>query len=119
MAYQHREFHARLRDEERLRLYAQSVISDHKVLSASLAEAESSSRSWENEARGSVERMACAEIERDAARHAALMARMDADGAGNVRAKVESELVRVQSALAAVEEARWKADDEISRLANE
>ena len=63
--------------------------------------------------------MAQAEAEIDAARHDALMARMDAKAAGNVRAKVESELARVQSALAVVEEARLKAEDEVSRLANE
>ena len=63
--------------------------------------------------------MAQAEAEIDAARHDALMARMDAEAAGNVRAKVESELARVQSALAVVEEARLKAEDEVSRLADE
>ena len=89
------------------------------MLSASLDEAESSSWRWENEARGSVERMACAETERDATHHDVLMACMDADVAGNERARVESELARVQSALAAAEEARHKADDEISRLTDE
>ena len=49
MTYQHQEFHTRQRDEERLRLYAQSVVSDHRALSSSLAKAESSSRRWENE----------------------------------------------------------------------
>ena len=63
--------------------------------------------------------MAYAETEIDAARHDALMARMDADAAGNAKAIVESELARVQSALAAAEEARRKADDEISRLTDE
>ena len=65
------------------------------MLSASLAEAESSSRCWENEARGSVERMARTETERDATRHDALMERMDADVTGNARAREESELGRV------------------------
>ena len=65
------------------------------MLSASLTKAESSSKRWENEARGSVERMARAEAERDAARHDALMAHMDADAAGSVRAKVEFKLARV------------------------
>ena len=87
-------------------LYAQSIFFDHRALSASLDEAESSSRHWENEARGSVERMARAEAERDAARHDSLMARMDADAVGKVRARVEFELDRVQNALATAEEAR-------------
>ena len=64
-------------------------------MSASLAEAESSSRRWENEAKESVEKMARAEAERDVARNDALMARMDADASGSARAKVESELARV------------------------
>ena len=116
MTYQYQEFKIRLKDAKRLRLYAQSVISDHRALSASLAEAESSSRRWENEARGSVERTARAEDKKDVARYDALMAHMDADAVGNVRARVESELARVQNASAMTEEARRKADDEVSRL---
>ena len=46
--------------------------------------------------------MARAKTERDAAHHDALMACMDADAAWNARARVEFELARVQSALAAV-----------------
>ena len=61
MTYQHQEFQTRLRDVERLWLYAQSVVSDHRALSASLDEAESSSRRWENEAKESVEKIARAE----------------------------------------------------------
>ena len=76
------------------------------MLSASLAEAKSSSRCWENEAKESVKRMARGEVERDATRHDALMACMDADEAGSAKAKVKSELARVQNALAVIEEAR-------------
>ena len=100
MTSQHQEFQSRLRDAERLWLYAQSVVSYHRVLSASLAKAESSSRRWENEVKESVEKVARAEAERDASRHNASMARMDADEAGSARANVESELARVQNALA-------------------
>ena len=95
MTYQHQEFQTRLRDVKRLRLYAQFVVSNHRALSASLAEAKSSSQRWENEAKESVEKMARAEAERDAARHDASMARMDADAIRNARVKVESELARV------------------------
>ena len=63
--------------------------------------------------------MARAEVEREAARHDASMARMDADAARSARTKVESELAQVQNALAVVEEARRKAEDEVSRLADE
>ena len=69
MTYQHQKFQTRLRDAKRLRLYAQSIVSDHKVLSVSLVKAESSSRRWGNEARRSVERMARAKAERDVACH--------------------------------------------------
>ena len=61
MTYQHQEFQTRLRYAKRLRLYAQSVVSNHRALSASLAEVESSSRGWENEAKERVEKMARAE----------------------------------------------------------
>ena len=106
LTYQHQEFQTRLRDAERLRLYTQSVVSNHRTLSASLVKAESSSRHWENEAKESVEKMARAEAKRDAARHDASMALMDADMKRSARAKVESEVARVQNAMAVVEEAR-------------
>ena len=47
------------------------------------------------------------------------MARMDVDAAGSARAKVESELAKVQNDLAVAEKARRKAEDEASCLANE
>ena len=119
MTYQHREFQSWLRDVERLRLYAQSVVSNHRAPSASLDEVESSSRHWDNEAKESIEKMARAEVERDAACHDASMARIDADAMRSAKAKVESELPRVQNALAVAEEARRKAKDEASRLAIE
>ena len=56
MTYQHQEFQYRLRDAERLWLYAQLTVSYHKVLSASLAEAKSRSRRWEKEAKEGVRR---------------------------------------------------------------
>ena len=104
---------------ERLRLYAQSVVSNHRALSASLDEVESSSRRWENEAKEIIEKVARAEVERDAACHDASMARIDADAMRSAKAKVESELARVQNALAVAEEARRKAKDEARRLAIE
>ena len=58
MTYQHREFQSRLRDAERLRLYAQSVVSDHSSLHASLAKVESRSQRWEKDAKESVEKVA-------------------------------------------------------------
>ena len=78
-----------------MRLYARSVVSDHKAQSASLAEAESISQGWENEAKESVEKMVRVNIERDVTLHNVSMARMDADATGSAKAKVESELARV------------------------
>ena len=102
-----------------MRLYAQSVVSNHKALSAFLAEAESSSRGWEKEAKEGVEKLDQEKVERDVAYHEALIARMDADAARNARAKVESKLARVQNALAVADEAMRKAEDEVSHLAIE
>ena len=105
-----------------------------------MMETEASSRRWELEAKEAVERAVRAEAERDAARHEALMARLDTETAGSAQAEVESELARVQHALAILkdarqkgeskltevqhalatsEEARRKAEDEANRLADE
>ena len=64
-------------------------------------EAEASSRRWDSEAQEAVEREVRAEAKRDAARHEASMAKLDVEAVGSVRAQVESELARVQHALAA------------------
>ena len=61
-------------------------------------------------AKESAKKMAQAEAERDTACHDALMPCMDADAAGKARAKVESELARVQNAMAVVDEAKRKAE---------
>ena len=95
MAFQHKEFRTRLKEAERLRLYAQSVFSDKKAMSASLMEAESESRRLEVEAREAVERATRAEAERDVARHEVAMARVEIDAVGSARAQMESELAQV------------------------
>ena len=69
-------------------------------MSASLAEAESSSRCSEKEAKEGVEKVARAKAERDVAHYEASMTCMDADAARSARTKVESKLARVQNALA-------------------
>ena len=46
---------------------------------------------------------------RDAALHEAVMAKLEIEGAVNTRAQVESELTRVQRAVAVAEGARMKA----------
>ena len=112
MALQHHEFKLWLRDVERLRLYVQSGMVERETQSASLKEAELMCRDLELEAKESVEKAAQVEAERDAARHEAAMAKLQIEGAVNTRAQVESELSRVQRALAVAENARLKAEFE-------
>ena len=76
-------------------------------------EAESNSWCWESDAKEVVEREIRAKVERDAARHNVAMARLDIEAAGSTRAQVESELARVQHALVALEDARWKVESEL------
>ena len=80
--------------------------------SASLKEAELTCRRLEMEAKESAERAALAEAERDVVRHEAAMAKFQIEGAVNTRAQVESELARVQRALAVAKNARLKAVSE-------
>ena len=112
MALQHHEFELRLRDAERLRLYVQSGMAERETQSASLKEVESTCRRLELEAKESFERAARAEAERDVARHEAMMAKLATEGAVNTRAQIESELARVQRALALAENARQRAESE-------
>ena len=69
-------------------------------------------RRLELEAKESAERAAWAEAERDGARHEATMDKLQIEWAVNARAQVESELARVQRALAVAENARLKAESE-------
>ena len=63
MARQNREFQSRLDDAEKLQLYAQSVVSKHQALNASLAKVESKLKHWKREAKASVEKIERAEKE--------------------------------------------------------
>ena len=76
IALQHHEFKLQLRDVERLRLYVQSGMAEQETQSASLKEAQLTWRCLELEAKESAERAARAEAERDAARHEAVMAKL-------------------------------------------
>ena len=69
-------------------------------------------RRLELEAKESAERADRAEAEKDTACHEAAMAKLATEGAVNTRAKIESELARVQHALALAEDARLKAESE-------
>ena len=76
-------------------------------------EAESKSRRLELEAREVVERASHAEEERDVARHEVAMARLEIDAAGSARAQMESELARVQHALATSKDAQRKMESKL------
>ena len=112
MALQYHEFKLRLRDAERLRLYVQSGMAEREMQSASLKEAELACSRLELGAKESAERAARAEVERDATRHEAAMAKLKIKGAINTRAQVESELTRVQRAVAVAEGVRMKVESE-------
>ena len=58
-------------DAEKLRLYAQSTVSKHQALDASLTKAKSRSKHWEREAKASVEKTTGAEKVRDEAKNEA------------------------------------------------
>ena len=112
MALQHHEFELRLRDAERLRLYVQSGMAKREMQSASVKEAELAFRCLELEAKEYGERAARDKAERDTARHEAAMAKLEIKGVVNAQAHMESELVRVQRALAVTESTRLKAESE-------
>ena len=69
-------------------------------------------RRLELEAKEFAKRAARAEAERNAACHKAAMAKLATEGAVNTRAQIESELARVQRALALAEDARQRAESE-------
>ena len=110
MALQHHEFEPRLRDAERLRLFVQAGMAEREMQIASLKQAELTCRRLELEARESIEKATRVEAKRDTARHEATMAKLTTEGALNTRAQIESELARVQNALALAEEARRKVE---------
>ena len=112
MALHHHELELRLRDAELLRLYVQSGMAKREMQSASLKKAELGCRRLELEAKESAERATRAEAERDEACHEAVMAKLATEGAVNTRAQIESELARVQRALALTENARQRAESE-------
>ena len=80
--------------------------------SASLKEAELACCRLKLEAKESTQRAALAEAERDTARHEAAMAKLGVEGVITARAQMESELTRVQHALAVAESAHLKVESE-------
>ena len=112
MALQYHEFELKIRDAKRLRLYVQAGMAEWEMQSASLKKAELACRRLELEAKESAERAALAEAERDTTCHEAAMAKLATEEAVNARAQIESELARVQRALALAEDAHQRAESE-------
>ena len=71
MARQHKELHHRLGDVEKLRLYAQSVVSNHQALDNALVKAKALSKHWEHEAKAGAGKDGSVEKERDEAKEEA------------------------------------------------
>ena len=101
MARQNRELHHRLGDAEKLRLYAQLVVSMHQALDRS--------KHWERGAKVGVGKSGCVEKERDEAKEEAHLARLDTVEAGDSKALVEDKLAKVHDALVVLEEVKRKA----------
>ena len=116
MARQHREFQSWLDDVEKLRIYAYSTVSKHQALDASLAKVKSKSKHWEREAKAGGRRIARMEKERNEAKQEAKVACVAASTVGDVRARAEEDLTKVQEALAATEEGRGKAEAKTALL---
>ena len=113
MSLQHREFVSRLRDAERLRLYVESWLSTYESLDASLKEVQMTAQRLELEAKDAMDKAAQAKDERDADCHETVVAWLDTEVAGHAWAQVESELSRVQCALATSEGGWLKAEFEL------
>ena len=110
MARQHRELQVKLEDAKKMRLYAGSTTSKHWTLEESLSKAKSWFKHWERKAKEGTVRTTSAEKERNEAKEEAQVARLAAVVAGDVKAKAEGDLARVQDALAVLEEARAVAE---------
>ena len=119
MARHHREFQSRLDEAEKLRLYAQSIVSKHQALDASLAKEKPKSKHWERAAKAGAENIEWAEKEMDEVRHEAKVTRLTVVAASDAKARVEDELTRVLDALAAAEEDKHRLEAEFVHLAVE
>ena len=116
MVRQHRELHLQLEDVEKLRRYAQSVVSKHHALDDALDKAKSRSKHWEQKAMVGIKRMISVEKERDEAKEEAQNARLVVFATGDAKARVEDNLARVQDALVIAEDVRHKVEVEVARL---
>ena len=103
MVCQYREFQSQLDDVERLWLYAQSSVSKHQALDASLAKEESKAKHWKRETRAGEEKIELVEKERDKAKQEVKAARLAAIATGEAKARAKDNLAKMRDALAVVE----------------
>ena len=82
-------------DAENLRLYAQSIISKHEALDASLAKAKFRSKHWELEAKAGREKIAQMGKEGDEGKQEAKVARLATSAASDAGERVEEDFARV------------------------
>ena len=116
MVRQHRELHLLLEDVEKLRRYAQSVVSKNHALDDALDKSKARSKHWERKAMARIKRMTSVEKERDEAKEEAQHAWLVVVAKGDAKARVEDNLARVQDALVIAEDARHKAEAEVAHL---
>ena len=96
MTRRHRELYLRLEDAEKL--------------------AKARSKHWEQKTKEGIERITCAEKERDEAKEEAQIARLAVVTTSDMKVREEDDLARVQDALVIAEEARRKAEAKVTSL---
>ena len=116
MACQHRDFRSQLDNAKRLWLYAQSVVSKHQALDASLAKEESKLKRLKQEAKDGAEKIERSKKEKDEAKQEAKLARLAVVAVGKAMARAEDDLTGVRDALAAAEEDLRRLEAEVSHL---
>ena len=116
IAHQHKELHHRLGDAEKLRLYAQLVVSKHQALDDALVKAKARFKHWEHEAKAGAGKDVSVEKEKDEVKEEVQLARLAALAVGDIKALVKDKLSRVQDALAVAEEAKHKDEVETTHL---
>ena len=116
MASEHRELCLRLEDVKKLWRYAQSAVSKHHALDDALNKVKARSKSWERKAKVGIERITCAEKERDEAKEKAQHSRLASVTVGDAKVRAEDNLVRVKDSLVIAKEAKRKAEAGVARL---
>ena len=78
--------------------------------------AKARSKHWEQKAKEGIERITCAEKERDEAKEKAQVAQLAAVMTSDMKVQAEDDLARVQDTLVIAEEAKGKAEAKVASL---